>query len=168
MRRELEESTTMSRPYFETVWTFKTARFTVALELSECQDDPADSFDDQRDVDAIRNGLVEWFDAQVSVYLDKQCVGSDSLGGCSYTTMNEFWTAHRDPDPLNRNSSIMRAAKGDNVCICHYFPSMVQQALTAARKNICNMPQLRRFEDTRNANHVDGYDRDDLGESPDY
>jgi hypothetical protein len=27
---------------------------------------------------------------------------------------------------------------------------------------------FKRQEDTRNANHVDGYDRDDLGESPDY
>jgi hypothetical protein len=28
--------------------------------------------------------------------------------------------------------------------------------------------RLARTEDSRTANHVDGYDRDDLGESPDY
>jgi hypothetical protein len=27
---------------------------------------------------------------------------------------------------------------------------------------------LRRTEDEKNANHIDDYDRDDLGESPDY
>jgi hypothetical protein len=37
---------------------------------------------------------------------------------------------------MNRNCSIMRAARGGNVCICHYFPGMVAEAINAARKGV--------------------------------
>lgn len=136
---------------FETVWTFKTARFTVALEIEPEDLDPADSFEFQEDIDAVRNGDVEWFCAAVSVYLnddddeydERDCVARDYLGGCAYKTVREFYTAHRDPNPMNRNSSIMRAANGDNVSICHYFPGMVTVAIAEARKHLCNVPKMR-------------------------
>jgi hypothetical protein len=127
----------------ERVWEFNTKRFTVALEIMPEELDPADSFSFQDDIDAVRNGEVEWFCAAVVVYLDGVAIGSDVLGGCAYKTVREFHTAHRDPDSMNRNCTIFRAAKGENHVICHYFPSMVSQAIAAARTHLDDIPKLR-------------------------
>lgn len=127
----------------ETVWEFNTPRFRIALEIEPEQMDPADSFEFQEDIDAVRNGNVEWFCAVVAVYVDDQLIAADSLGGCAYNSVREFYTSHRDPDPLNRNSSAYRAANGENAVVCHYFPSMVREAVAAARKAICDAPKLR-------------------------
>lgn len=127
----------------ETVWEFKTARFRVALEVSPEDMDPADSFEFQDDIDAVKSGTVEWFCATVAVYLDGRKVGSDSLGGCAYNTVKEFYTSHRDPDPMNRNCSIMRAKRG-KVSIGHYFPDMVAEAISDARRTLADAPRLRR------------------------
>ena len=59
------------------------------------------------------------------------------------TRLERFWTDHRDSDPMNRNCSIMRAARGGNVVICHYFPDMVRTAVDEARKALANIPYLR-------------------------
>ena len=103
---------------FETVWEFRTPQFRVALEIWPEDMDPADSFEFQDDIDAVRNGAVEWFHAEVSVYYvepngSERRIGFDSLGGCAYNTVREFYTSHRDADPMNRNCSIMRAVKGN-------------------------------------------------------
>ena len=44
---------------------------------------------------------------------------------------------------MNRNCTIMRAARGGNVCIGHYFPSMVHEAISEARKTLASTPKLR-------------------------
>lgn len=98
--------------------------------------DPADSFQFDEDVEAVRSGEVEWFGVTVEVLKNGHVIGSDHLGGCAYKTVHEFFDGHRDPDPMNRNSSIMRAAHGGNVAICHYFPSMVSQAIADARRTL--------------------------------
>jgi hypothetical protein len=122
--------------HWETVWTFKTATFEVCLSVADEQEDPAGHFCDSRDVDAIRNGDVLWFVARVQVKKNGHVIGSDYLGACSYASLEEFYTSHRDRNPMNRNSSIMRAANGENVCICHYFPSMVHEAIADARRTL--------------------------------
>jgi hypothetical protein len=123
--------------HYETVWQFETANFKIALEVTDCQDDPADSFEFPEDIEGIRNGSVAWFDARVSVYKNGHRVGVDHLGHCAYKTVEEFYQGHRDRDPMNRNSSIMRATRGDDVVfICHYFPSMVAEAIADARKTL--------------------------------
>jgi hypothetical protein len=133
----------MCRHHYEAVWKHETARFRVELQVSPCDMDPADSFDFEDDIAAVRNGDVEWFDASVVVYLDGREVGRDSLGGCAYRDAYDFYAAHRDPDPMNRNCSIMRAARGENVAICHYFPDMVRQAIAEARTTLAAAPRLR-------------------------
>jgi len=133
----------------ETVWEFETKRFRVALEIEPEEMDPADSFCFDDDIEAVRNGSVEWFGARVSVYLDDLRVAWDYLGGCAYTTIREFYESHRDADPMNRNCTIMRRAwNGANdpnakISVCHYFPSMVREAIAEARKALANMPELR-------------------------
>ena len=131
----------------ETIWQFETRRFRVALEIEPEDMDPADSFEFQEDIDAIRNGDVEWFQAMVAVYYKPNRgpdirIGFDTLGACAYKTLCEFYTSHHDPDPMNRNCSIMRA-KGGNYTICHYFPSMVREAIAQARRNTTNMCILK-------------------------
>lgn len=126
----------MSRNY-HTAWEFKTARFRVALEIEPEDMDPADSFEFEDDIAAVRNGDVEWFCAVVSVYLDGRLIGGDTLGGCAYRTIREFYTSHRDHP---RNTMASRAA---GVIYCTYFPSMVRQAVAEARRTLCETPKLR-------------------------
>lgn len=85
------------------------------------------------------------FDSSVTVWLDGHKVGEDHLGGSVYeaSSVSDFWTAHRDSDPMNRNCSIMRNERGGNVSICHYFPDMVRVAVSDARSFIDGMPEVR-------------------------
>lgn len=122
--------------YRDTVWSFSTKEFLVALEISPEEMDPADSFEFEDDINAVRNGHVEWFCARVAVYKNSHLVGSDTLGGCAYNTIEEFYTSHRNSDPMNRNCTIMRKKFSDKMTICHYFPSMVQQAIDDARTTL--------------------------------
>lgn len=127
----------------ETVWTFDTANFRVALEISPEEMDPSDSFEFPEDIEAVRSGYLDWFCASVAVYdNDGHELGRNCLGGCAYRTVEEFYTAHRDPDPMHRNSSVMRAAMGQNVGIGHYFPNMVSQAIGEARKTLGSLRSL--------------------------
>lgn len=128
----------------ETVWTFRTADLAVSLELEPCQTDPADSFDDPDDVESVRSGQVAWFDAVVCVrdIETGALYGADALGACAYSSAEEFYTSHRDPDPMNRNCSAMRAAHGGNVVICHYFPDMVYAACREAREAIARVKSM--------------------------
>lgn len=133
----------------ETVWEFNTAQFRVTLEIEPEDMDPADSFECEDDIAAIRNGGVEWFQAKVAVYFDGREIAADYLGGCAYNSVREFYESHRDRDPMNRNCSIMRAVRGDNVCIGHYFPDMVSTAISEARGAMRKFKQvdLRHFEE---------------------
>lgn len=137
-------------------WRFETARLAVVFETAPCEDDPKDHFEFPQDIAAVEDGTVEWFDARVRV-LDLQKatlhsrheLAADYLGCCAYNTVREFYTSHRDPDPMNRNCTIMRAARGNGnpdakISICHYFPSMVSEAIDAARERFEALPKLRR------------------------
>lgn len=130
----------MSR--YEVAWSFETARFRTELRIYPCDTPPEDAFDDPRDVEAIRSESIAYFDAVVAVVDvgSGQVVGRDSLGCCAYRDVEEFYTSHRDSDPMNRNSSIMRAhslhTTGHAAVICHYFPDMVAQAVKDAHQNI--------------------------------
>ena len=132
----------------DAAWSFETKRFVVAFYAEHEELDPADSFEFEDDIDAVRNGDVEWFCAIVRVFLKQPDdelleVGSDVLGACVYNSVREFTERHRDADAMNRNCSVMRAARGGNVSICHYFPSMVAEAVSAALDNLAGMPKLR-------------------------
>lgn len=113
-------------------WQFDTAQFTIALVIEPEDMDSADSFQFQEDIDAVRNGAVEWFQAGVLVFgPDGEEIASDWLGGCAYDSVRDFITAHRTAPYEQRNTL---AAKAKNTCYCHYFPSMVVEALHEARR----------------------------------
>jgi hypothetical protein len=129
--------------YWETVWTFKTARFTVEFSVAP-EDDLDLSWDEDGSTrEGLESGKYVAFVARVRVLMDGREIGADYLGECIYKSVREFRTAHRDPDPdpMNRNSSVMIAARG-NISICQ-FPSMVAQAIDEARKTLCAAPRMR-------------------------
>lgn len=130
----------------ETVWTFETARFSVALEITREYNYQYDGDDEDGSIqDAIYRGELIAFDSAAVVRLDGRVIAVDHLGGSVYAAgeVERFWTDHRDSDPMNRNCSIMRAARGGNVVIGHYFPDMVRIAIGEARNALANVPYLR-------------------------
>lgn len=121
---------------FGTVWQFHTERLSVDLELIEDCHYRYDGDDPDGETQAkLDSGEYVAFDSIVRVYWDGVEIASDYLGGSVYAYNNvaEFYTAHRDKNPMHRNCSIMRAQHGNNVVICHYFPSMVRTACEQAR-----------------------------------
>lgn len=141
----MSHSFNSSRP----VWQFKTARFTVGLYVERDRNYTYDGDDpDGETQERLDSGEFVAFASYVVVKLDGEEIARNSLYGSVYDSdrVAEFWTAHRDSDPMNRNCSIMRAARGDNVVICHYFPGMVAEACAEAREYVEQMtipPRMR-------------------------
>ena len=119
------------------VWSFTFGRVRVALELTQEQGYQYDGCDPDGETQAaLDSGEFVAFSSAVSVSVDGEELATDYLGGSVYEfgKESEFWTAHRDRNPMNRNCSAMREARGDNVVICHYFPGMVAEAIGEARE----------------------------------
>lgn len=131
------------------VWSFTTSRFTVALYVERDRNYIYDGDDEDGSYqEKIDSGEIVAFDSRVVVTLDGEEIASNWLCGSTYGAdeVDQFWTAHRDADPMNRNSSVMREARGHNVVICHYFPDMVRETISAARDHVAAMavpPRLR-------------------------
>jgi hypothetical protein len=130
------------RQHWEEHWRFETANLSVVFETTPCLDDPADSFEFEEDIEAVRSERVAWFDARVRVLARGNELAADYLSGCAYVSIRDFIEPHRDRDPMNRNSSIMRAANGGNVVICHYFPGMVATACAEAREELLRLQSI--------------------------
>lgn len=134
---------------FGKVWEFRTARFTVSLILEHDRGYRYDGDDEDGETqDALDSGDLVAFNSCVRVELDGETIAENWLHGSVYGAeeVAEFYSAHRDEDPMNRNCSIMRAVRGANVCICHYFPSMVAEACEEARDHVRSMstpPRVR-------------------------
>ncbi len=131
---------------WDAAWSFETARFFVAFYAEPEEMDPADSFEFDEDIEFARSGQDgAWFAARVTVYLKSDdayswvALGSDYLGGCSYKSVRDFYTAWRtDPDEY-RNTL---ANKGKRISICHYFPDMVRTAIAEARRELARMGDI--------------------------
>jgi hypothetical protein len=126
------------------IWSFETKHFRVECLFSP-DDDVDTSFDETGETRLnLATGFWQAFATEVRVVhkLTGAVLGSDTLCGSIYENPRDFVTDHRDPDPMNRNCSIMRAALG-NVIICHYFPGMVAEAIREARKNYRELMVVR-------------------------
>ena len=116
----------------EKVWQFNTKHFSVRLEITRNPHYRYDGNDEDGETQyKLDTGEYIAFDSAVIIEKDGKEIAADYLGESVYAWHNihEFWIAHRDKDPMNRNCSMMREAKGGNVCICHYFPDMVRTAI---------------------------------------
>jgi hypothetical protein len=128
------------------VWSFTSGRVELTLEIEQEQNYQYDGDDENGETQAaIDSGELVAFHSTVRCYIDNLEVGRDDLGGSVYEfgKESEFWTAHRDSDAMNRNCSIMRAARGSNCCICHYFPGMVTEAIRQARETFAELTKLQ-------------------------
>lgn len=104
--------------HFNTVYTFKTRRFTLELAVTPETDRPRDHFDDDATCYAIDQGVYEWFVARVRVLLDGREVSTEYMGGCCYEAVAQF---RKDI----------------------YFHDMARDAIRAARQTLTNPPRLR-------------------------
>ena len=103
--------------YFEKIWEYKTANFTVDLSVAPENMAPDEHFDwhfetekeRQQLLEDINEGRLEWFIARVQVLWDGREIASDYLGGCCYKSFDEF---RHDP----------------------YFYSMIHEAIKEARQ----------------------------------
>jgi len=123
---------------WELHWQFDTAKYRIIFATAP-ELEPYDGEDIDGSIrDAINNGTFAWFIARVTVVAKETgyVIGADYLGMCCYNSVEEFLTSHRDDDDMNRNCSTMRNKRGSNVVICHYFPSMVLQAIEEARRTL--------------------------------
>lgn len=110
----------------DAIWSFETPRFFVGFYALEEDLDPADAFEVVEDITAVRDGLFEWFCANIRVYHvtdgdNWTLLGQDYLGACAYTTARSF-------------------AEGDNRG--GYFRDMVREAIGNARAEIRRMGDL--------------------------
>ena len=129
---------------YRVAWRFATNRFEVELQVWPETFPPEDVMDSKETIDAVHNGELEWFSARVVVLLDGDLeIAYDSLGCCVYVDADEFYTAHRDPDPMNRNCTIMHAEKGEDIFIGHNFPDMVRGVVADARRYVSGLPRMR-------------------------
>ena len=101
----------------ETVYTFKTRRFTLEL-AAEPETDMPDWCGAEWDIQRIERGELVYFVARVRVLLDGRELASDYLGGCCYESAGSF---RQDP----------------------YFYDMVRSAIKDARAALRNTPRLR-------------------------
>jgi hypothetical protein len=135
------------RRYGEQVWSFKTKNFLVALYIEPQHNYQYDGDDEDGETQRLLdNGEYIAFDSIVIVKYKGCAIGRDTLGSSVYSQDNykEFWQAHRDPNPLNRNCTIMRKAYSQNSCISHYFPGMVREAISDTRQALNSIPHLRK------------------------
>jgi hypothetical protein len=126
------------------MYRFETANFIVRAVIVPDNDVDV-SFDETGETkDKINSGDWQAFGTIVTVETqDGMILGEDSLWGSIYADPADFFSDHRSADPMNRNCMAMRAARGGNVCICHYFPGMIGEAIGAARKRLANLPKLK-------------------------
>lgn len=132
-----------------TVWKFSIGRVSVELEITQDCGYRYDGDDENGETQAALDaGQLVAFDSIVRVYIDNLEMAVNSLCGSVYEFGREsdFWTEHRDSDALNRNCDAMRAARGNNAVICHYFPDMVKQAIADARECFAELQQLQANE----------------------
>lgn len=129
-----------------TLWQFNTRRFRVELTMELDQDTDLSWRTPEQAASDVEND-VEYYQFACVVYLDDREIACDTLGGSGYSNPLDFVREHRTADPLDRNCSIMRAARGENVAICHYFPGMVGAAIHQAREVLKSMPIMRRDQD---------------------
>ena len=123
-------------------WRFRTKRFEIGLTVSRIPGYRYDGDDEDGETQAkLDSGEYVAFSSLVYVELDGVQIASDSLWGSVYLadSVPDFWQAHRDPNPDNRNTLERRARRE---CIGHYFPDMVREAIREAREHVRSQKPL--------------------------
>jgi hypothetical protein len=114
---------------------FRTKNFTVrAMIEPDCDLDL--SFDDSGEVTAaLESGDMVAFQTKVAVYYHGAEIGADYLGGSIYREPREFFREH---------IGLAAKSRADGCNYGAYFPDMVREAISEARKHFADMPRLRK------------------------
>jgi len=78
----------------ETVWQFKTARFTICLDLYPCDDLDLSWCETGETAANLESGLWQAFDSCVSVHMDGVEIASEWLGQSIYENPSDFQMEH--------------------------------------------------------------------------
>lgn len=120
----------------QTLWTFKSGAFRVALEC-DYETDYDHSWADQETLDNLASGEWTSYQFKVAVYYKGEEIGADYLGDSIHADPREFMD-HRECGRQNREL----AAKGATGRCGSYFTDMVHGAIAEARK-AWNAPRPR-------------------------
>ena len=116
-------------PYFETVWSFSTARFNLYLEAAP-EPDPDLSWDDTGETqENIADGTWTNYLFRVRLEMDGIEIATDYLGNSIYANASDF-RDHLGIKKLGENYG-------------SYFAGMVRHVCIEARQIIRNNPKLR-------------------------
>jgi hypothetical protein len=118
------------------LWSFETANFKVVCSAEEEDLPPEDSFCDQNDIDAVRNGAVDWFCASVKVYFRGEEIAADYLGACAYESARDFVGEHI------KYAAYAREQRAKGICCGSYFSQMVRTAIEEARVHIAQVKSI--------------------------
>jgi hypothetical protein len=66
--------------------------FTITFYARPEETDPADSFEFEKDIAAVRNGAVIWFWVECIASKAGVDLGRDTLGCCAYESFADFFT----------------------------------------------------------------------------
>lgn len=114
----------------ETLWTFKTKRFTVKWQIEYVHGYRYDGEDENGETQSmLDSGELVAFDSKVSVWLDGVEIAADYLGSSVYRY--DQVRSFRDHVGMN--------ARGHG----SYFSDMVRSAVADARKVLASAPKLR-------------------------
>jgi hypothetical protein len=130
-------------------WSFATARYTIAFWAEDEDLPPRDSFEREDDIAFASDGEpAHWFCAMVGIFdAAGNYLAYVALGGCSYGSFREFYSAHRwqysrrqgrwITDPRSRAWKALEARRprrpDGSRADGHYFPQMVREVISAAR-----------------------------------
>lgn len=126
------------------MFRFETANFIVRATIEPDEDLDLSWDEDGETCSKLVSGEYEAFGTVVTVRTRSgTLLAETSLWGSIYAKPADFFSAHRDPNPMNRNCMAMREARSSSAVICHYFPSLVSEAISDARKALATLPKLR-------------------------
>ena len=120
----------------ENMWKFHTANYLIVARIEPCIDLDLLWDDTGKTRDALESGLYTAFDTVVEVFKNNRVIGRASLCGSIYENPSEFFTDHRTSPAEYRNTL---AQKAQRRAICHYFPSMVKEAIADARRTLAHV-----------------------------
>ena len=113
------------RTHWENLWRFETARVAVTLDCAD-ESDPDTSWADADTLEKLADGIYVNVCFRVRVLLDGNELGANYIGNSVYENVRDFAREHYGC-----------RSKG------HYFPDMVRQAISEARKRLCETPRMR-------------------------
>ena len=109
---------------FDHIWSFRTARFRVALEAEHERDIDLSWDDTGETAEKLESGEWTCFCFRVAVYCDGRMIAADYLGNSIYADPLDFYREHVG----FRNN---------------YFGGMVREAIAGARHHLASLPKLR-------------------------